>query len=226
MTWWSCCRCRRRFQGCPRCGFAGSKQNLGHCRKRGNLFNCLRSLETRVARPSERPRFVATDGFGAIGPAECPSIHAQGLRGHSDVSPDYIDYVNGDYDYERVPQDNVFDGFGYEEGFLQFIPPAFAAVSNGRELQRALRDGASHIVVTQHLDLIDTRTVPDLPEEKLSLDHAVGRVKNTTLSIVVCSAVCVSVRVQELLYTPCPILQVASNCRCCLRSPDRKSDRL
>ena len=193
---------------------------LGHCRRGGKLQNCRRGRESRVNSASVPTRFVAADGFGAIGPGECPSIHAQAMPGHFGVSPDFDDHADGDYEEERVPLDEVFDAFGYEEGFLQFIPREFAAVSDGRQLQRALQDGVNHIVVTQHLDLIDTRTVPDLPEEFLGLDSAVGRVLNTTLSIVVRAAVCASIRVQELLYNCCAVLQVASNCRSCLWSMD------
>lgn len=129
--------------------------------------------------------FLAADGFGSIGPGECPSIHALALPGHLGLSPDFDDYADGDYEVERVELDYVVDAFGYNDDIVQFVAPEFATVSTRGELRRRLRQGVSHIVVTQHLDLINAQTEPDLPKEFEALNNAVGRVKNTTLSIVV-----------------------------------------
>lgn len=133
---------------------------------------------------------MANDGFGGIGPAECPSIHALSSPGGFDLPADFTYDDGSDYEEEDVAEEDVSDGYAFEDRSLEFEmrlfqPPAFAAVSTPGELRRALRRGVNHIVLIQHMDLIDAKTEPDLPRQMEALDNAVGRVLNTTLSIVV-----------------------------------------
>lgn len=96
----------------------------------------------------------------------------------------------GDYEEEVVAEGDLSDGYAFEDRSTQFEslllrPPVFAAVSTPEELRKALQAGVNHIVVIKHMDLINARTEPDLPRQMEALDNAVGRVLNTTLSIVV-----------------------------------------
>lgn len=44
-------------------------------------------------------------------------------------------------------------------------------------------DGVKHILITEHLDMTDSQTEPDLDEKVQGLDRAIGRVRETTRSI-------------------------------------------
>lgn len=129
-------------------------------------------------------RFTAAGNFGFIGPQECPNIHALTLPGHFGSSSDFADYDVRDYEVKEVADENVIDSFLLNDGAVEKVTPEFAIVSDRRGLQRELRRGTSHIVVTQHIDL--TRLfLPDLSAEFGALDNAAVRVMITTLSIVV-----------------------------------------
>jgi len=96
----------------------------------------------------------------------------------------------GDYEEEVVAEGDLSDGYAFEDRSTQFEslllrPPVFAAVSTPEELRKALQAGVNHILVIKHMDLINARPEPDLPRQMEALDNAVGRVLNTTLSIVV-----------------------------------------
>lgn len=177
-------RCIPKLPFCPVCRFPNGGRS-GHCKKGGLLRTCAR--RNAAATPS---RFVVSQGLGSIGPAECPSIHAQATPGSFDLPQEFAYYDDGDYDEEEVPEDNVFDAFPFEEPDPS-IPRTtlFASVSTPEEFQTALREGVIHIVVTQHLDMVDSETEPDLQPPIEALNNAVGRLSNTTLSIVVRSAV-------------------------------------
>lgn len=150
------------------------------------LHNCRRGTGNEGNEGNEGnlvSRFVGAGAFGSIGAGDCPSIHAATWPGHFDL-PDSNEYAGGDYTEEDVNPEDVLDAFGYDEGILASIPPEFAAVSTPDEFQAALRAGVNHIVLKAHLDMIDSTPEPDLQRVE-ALDGAIGRVLNTTLSIMV-----------------------------------------
>lgn len=169
---------------CPRCSFPSRRSVVGHCKKTINkkplMFNCTRRTGTKG---SGTPLSIADS---VIGSAQCPAIHAVGWPGHFDEPPNTEEY-SGDYYLspgetpgEAPWEADVLDYFTYED-----YTPQFVAVATPDEFQEALRVGAKHILIENHLNMTASTPVPDKPREVEALDNAIGRLSNTTLTIVV-----------------------------------------
>lgn len=128
----------------------------------------------------------------------CPRPRSAGAGGGNDY---------GGFDYDYLPVDDPLDPDGvaddYSEPVEEFeVPdryiyesnydyagedldhPEFAEVATPEDFQEALGAGAQHILITAHLDMRQSPYAPDLDGVE-ALNKAVGRVQNTTLSIVV-----------------------------------------
>eukprot|EP00892_Ulva_mutabilis_P000479 jgi/Ulvmu1/10431/UM062_0027.1 len=173
--------CRKSLPACPRCRFPG-RSVVGHCKSRARLFNCRRNTESEGNEGNEGGSRFLSRVDGAISSGDCPSIHAASWPGHFDLPGDVVEFSAGDYTEADVDDEDVLDAFMYEEGVTTTIAPEFAVVDTPDEFQDALRAGVNHIVLTAHLDMVDSQPEPDLEGEE-ALDGAIGRVLNTTLSI-------------------------------------------
>lgn len=156
--------CKDRIPKCPRCAFKGS---VGHCKQKMKRFNCPNPLGKKRPPPN-------SISDGAIGAADCPSLLALGRPGRFMIDDGQVNYAQS-YDLEEG-EEGQYDYDEYE--------PEFAAVGTPDELQDALRAGTNHIVITAHLDMTASTPEPDLNKLE-ALNSAIGRVSNTTLSIVV-----------------------------------------
>lgn len=187
------CSCARQLLLCPNCRFPTAR-NLGHCKRRRRVFNCRN-------RPGAEPQVFAFSSAAlvtfsgtsleesGIVRGRCPILpgasepgHFQDLLAEAEEDDDQDYTVSLSAESDIVVLDGSYDYYSDVE--FDILPPAFAVVRTPAEFQAALRVGAFHILVKEHLDMTDSPTEPDLVGLE-GLNSAVGRVLNTTRSIVV-----------------------------------------
>lgn len=186
------CRCGRKLRQCPACRFP-SARNLGHCKRSKKVLNCRKGPGGQVqafafARAAEDVFADTAFEDSGIVRGRCPILpsaaepgHFEELLAESELDEE-PDYTESDYEYNIVLDGNSYQYYG--DGDYEIRPPEFVAVATPAEFQAALRVGAFHILVKEHLDMTDAPTEPDLIGLE-GLNSAVGRVLNTTRSIVV-----------------------------------------
>lgn len=184
-------KCGRKLRQCPACRFP-SARNLGHCKRSKKVLNCRKGPGGQVqafafARAAEDVFADTAFEDSGIVRGRCPILpsaaepgHFEELLAESELDEE-PDYTESDYEYNIVLDGNSYQYYG--DGDYEIRPPEFVAVATPAEFQAALRVGAFHILVKEHLDMTDAPTEPDLIGLE-GLNSAVGRVLNTTRSIV------------------------------------------
>lgn len=160
------CSCVKEMPKCPRCRFPKGRGN-GHCKSktRGTkkLFNCRKLV------------FIGGDGgdYEDVG-----DEGNEGNEGNEGFDPDYSENAD-ELEYSGVDYDGPTYAY-YDAGPDDFIQ----TVRTPKAFQAALKAGVRHIVIAAHLDMRKSPSPPKIKGRE-SLNNAVGRLKDTTVSIVV-----------------------------------------